>query len=315
MERKLIPLDQMIEYVEFRRPGPHRVLGVIVWPDYDSNVLELKKYFLQEYSAYNYRHRVLDYDTKQFFLHGSNLRYLPETAELAVVVADKLFPKEPPAWEQRWVNFWFETEAKDPCHTIRRRFLAYSIQPIAVPLWIGISVASRFLTALGAVLLLGMRGVDFGAILHPFRDDFKDVYFDANSIFFWDKEGKERPTAYGAFIPIIPLLVFSALFLSPLTINFIWKAFVTLILVGGVSAFFYMFLDRSQSEEKRRLRKEWEEQEQKAAEEKMNEALQLIACENTTPSATLGALPKSHQTLYLRFKDIKAKRCRPYAVK
>lgn len=309
VERKLIPLDQAMEYVEFRRPGAHRVLGTIVWPNSD-DVSKMKKYYLQENSQYRYENRILEYDTAQFLFWAFHSSYLREATELAVVIADGFFPKEPPAWEKRWVNLWFETKPKDPCQTRKRRFLAYSIQPIAVLLWIVISVALRFLTALGSVLLLGMRGVDFGAILHPFRDEFRDVYYDAKSVFIWDKDGKERPEAHMVFTPIFPLLIFGALFLVPLTI--IWKVFGTVIMVGGAFVLIYIFFDRVRSEKSRMSQ---QEKEQKAAEEELDKTLQLVACENTTPYATLGSLPKSRQTLYLRFNGLKAKVCRPYAIK
>lgn len=313
--RKLVPLHQMMEYVEFSRPGRHRIFAAIVWW---SSIKELKKFYLEKgsYSYKNgvldyYKNGVLDYDREHFQLCIYN--YLVEEAELSVFIADGFFPKEPPAWEKRWVDLWFDTTAKDPCQHRRRRLFAYTIQPPVMLTWLALSVAARLLTALSCTLLLGMRKVDFAAIIHPFRNNFKNVYENASSIFLKDKNGKKRDDAYIILTPIVPLSIFFILFFTPLGI--LGRMLIALLTTGVATAGVYAISAAIKSFESAEAKRSRAEKKRLALAQEYEEVFQPIACTEAPLSATLKALPRNRRTLYLRYKAAKAYVCRPYAAR
>ncbi len=153
--RILAPLDQLMRYVQFRRPGENIISAAIVWGD------NLYEYICRDGYGYGY---------KRSFMEDSP-RYRPQwkelyTAEIEVVVPDGTFAKEPPAWEKKWVNMFFSYEAVDQCDFRRRRMFAYFIQPfLAVGFVMVVSLLIVF-RALPVVplLLIGARNIDFKSV-------------------------------------------------------------------------------------------------------------------------------------------------------
>lgn len=349
VDRYLLPLGQMMHYLQFHRPGKHKLFAAIVW-DSAGNLVQLyRDYLSRRRSGYCERvyepaHTVPLYDgegepTGKAKEVPDRLRldgHSTEETSLEVVVADAFFAKKAAAWEWRWVNLWFETKPRDQCQFRRRRFLAYSIQPIVVLLFLIVKpvfelVAATFLTA------IGMRRTHFGPILHPWKNDADEVWEDVKeggNVFLTTKDGKNRPAAIVVFFPpilmvgwvITGMIIDGALKIGLGALSLILITLGIAAVISGLIATVTMLknLIYSQRYEQQRAREHemWErEKRERAARELILKRqldaeyarLGVLSCDRPGLSASLRQLPKERQTVYLRFLDLKAKVCRPFA--
>jgi hypothetical protein len=195
ISRHLAPLDDMMIYLPFYRAGENLILATIVCGD------KLTENFLKKRSK-QYYPCVLS-------CGGDKLIVGREMAELEVIVPLEVFAKKPPDW--KWTNLWFETKPKDQCHFRRRRFLAYTIQPICVAIYL---LAKLFiaLTTIPFLLSCGMRKIDFKPLFHLWNLDSSDIWYyvsfnPINSV-FWNsnyEKYRDRKSRY-YLIPFTPIL-------------------------------------------------------------------------------------------------------------
>ncbi|MDP3004520.1 MAG: hypothetical protein Q8N43_03430 [Candidatus Azambacteria bacterium] len=343
MDRYLIPLDQMLAYVQFHKPGKNRILAAVVWRQ-DGDVSKLKELIFERKSSLQYEKKVLTYNKKSFQRDNYQWEFIGGETELEVVVPEELFAKEPPAYERWWVNLWFETKPRDQCQYRRRRMIAYTIQvPIVFLFVIFISIC-RILAA-GTLLFLGKRKVDLKPIIHPFLYDSMGVWERTEaSVFLLDAKGKRRHWLVAFFSP----LVFLAFVVILIYISLIFPSFFSLLqwwhyliislaaMVGiavVVNALFavifilhFLFrltfpVKKSRAEEraKKRTEKRYAEfaEERRLREVKKSrlraELEQLLAC-NGEFVPKLSALPRKKRTVYLRFQNLKVRVCKPFAL-
>lgn len=193
--RKLAPLDQMVEYIQFRRPGENKIMATIVWT-MDGKSKELWDCYMSRRGG--------DYSNTVFTKSGDGVlsdmkrEECVEFAAMDVVVPHELFAKEPHAWEKQWVNFWFRAHSIDQCEYRKRRILAYTVQPLPVFVWLIMKLVVRFIAAV--VLIIGLpiigapqmiRKINFRTLIHPWIYDIDDIVsIEAEDSFFvrlWDK--------------------------------------------------------------------------------------------------------------------------------
>lgn len=347
VDRYLVPISQMLAYIQFHKPGENRILATVVW-QYGDDVYKFRKEFLQQSSRGYYEQHVLNYGGKNL-LRGFNYPRLDQQTEITVMVPAELFAKEPPAWEKWWVNLLFNSKPQDQCQFRRRRMIAYSIQPLFVLFIVPILAIVRFLAA-SVLLFLGKREVNLEPIIHPFKHETNDVWRNAeDSVFLRDAEGKRQhwlitlfsPPVFLGFLAILAGIrfVFPSFF-SQITLLWWYYPLVALAVLAGIAvtgilllglfSVIYSLLQialkvlkaktadplaelrktRIQAREKR----EQEEAERKRRKEEQLrvELEQLLMCDGGF-IPKLSELPKEKQTIYLRFQDLKAKVCKPYA--
>ena len=349
VDRQLIPIGKMMTYLSFRHPGENTVFATIVWRVLNYRSLK-SRYLGKNYSGDYF---ILPYDSDENTLAGTDGYGLDA---ITVNVSPEFFSPEPKPWEKWWVNlWWFETKPKDQCQFKKRRFLAYSIQPIAVLVFIVVIVLFRFLTALWWLGVRTRAPVKLSAIVHPFRYTSYDVWYAANDYYggrdFYkmDKNKKLRPMFLLAFKPYLILLVAAILFLVDTLlvpgydVPMLWKYLllsVVTIAVLTVTVFLLVFIfgmvgliieevikgrdskskKRGKQQEKEakaaRAKKLAAEAAQRAVEAKLKELeneFKLISCNGGPLITELEALPKEKRTIHLRFMDLKARMCKPFA--
>lgn len=363
VKRVLVPLDQGMEYIELNRAGKHSLNAVIVWTSYVSWLKDQTRYWnsdIRESSLYRYvddlNAKVFDpTGLKEVEVRGSGEWIRPiklardVTASISVVIPREFFAKEPSAWEQWWVNLWFDNTPFDQCAFRRRRILAYSVQPPTVLLWITLVGVIRFLSGAFSAFV-GITGINWSAILHPFLQDTSDVlpenknrsYFKhSRNIFLYDKRGVPRPwyvrwlqpprvVAIGLLAWVINHfgywdIAIKVGFLAGivLALAYVVVLFRELIrLVARKASWklpFFTFLVETESAYEKRMRKEGEKkhkQEERLRlelEHKYNTEFSHVACIGKPLPVSVEALPKRKQTVHLRFKALKARVCRPFA--
>lgn len=354
IERKLVPLDQAMEWLEFNRPGRHTVYATIVW-DGDSRFRA--RWLLRKIGG-SFEWRMFNCDDKFSRTSWSSLtsEYSLDEGSLDVVVAEEFFAKEPPAWLSWWVNLWFGAmEVSRPtnqCSFRRRAILAFTIQPVPVFIWALLKSLTRLVVA-AVLVLCGMRGISFKPVIRPFKLCLDNVWLDmGSSVFLKDKHGKRRSLLLFFVVPIIPVSLFAILSIFNLFFHFgLWLTVVGVVglvvsaVVLVLLAYFLFYVAglvgrglrtilgallpslsieelkrRQQAERKRaeekaaeRTRREKEKQERAQREfAAFYEGLQDVACVGVPLKPKLELLPERRRTVYLRFKDLKAKVCKLY---
>ncbi len=309
--RYLLPLNQMMEYLQFFKPGPSQVFASIVWYC-TGKAGKLQDLYLARKDD-RYRNTVLNGE-HDGLLEPQYLGYKHLGFDrLELVLPSELFAKEPPQWEQRWVNLWFETKPRDECQYRRRRILAYTIQPPAVLLWLTGLLGWRWLAAAFQLLLLCRRGVNLKPLVHPWRYKTEDIWDRAGETIFWrevGRRGEELPLLFLLpFAPIWPLVILLGLGLLYLRnpALLIWEiaaiifgCSVGLMVLGTVLLFVSPALLRKLEEK------------QKAKWRKAQADYEELLC-NGCSEVSFRALPPERQTIYLRFQDLKARVCQPFA--
>ncbi|MHB8651753.1 MAG: hypothetical protein ACYC8S_01320 [Minisyncoccota bacterium] len=277
-DRQLVPLDQMLAYLTFRRPGEHTVFAKVVWRNAGSKPEKaLKQAVLSKFNSGHYLNKFLNYDRTGFserLLSGNGVKTLRCTNKLTVTVPREHFPKEQPEWLKQAVNAWYEYPAVDPCQ-FRRRLPSLLPKAVAYGCWFFISMVTRACFAFLMLGIFGMRGVKFSTIFHPLRDGIGDVNAGVlwwNSWYTHTKEGNRRKWV-DYLLPVISVVGF--------------------VFINCVVSFLEV-------QEKKRM-------------QAYDNLHILLVCESSV-SAGLASLPPQRQTVRLRYLDLKAKLCRPYAV-
>ena len=315
--RKLVPLRDLMTFVEFHAPGVNRIFGLIVWVHHDVGKKALRP--LQECYLRRFYGR---YDTDMLEEDGDEILEGRRTydgmtevnASLDVTMPRECFAKEPPEWEQRWVNMAWRSMPEDQCDYRRRRLWAYSGQVV-----IGAIVyAFRLAAALFLLLLFGLRKIDFGSLLHPLRCVTSDIWSDAF------EEGDEACGTYFVpkwtkrrfrylFLAFMPALVIPMFLILKYGVGFSASA-ASLWALAGIAAVIatlaaaviglIAFLERRADRKKARPAEDpWYARE---------EEMRYLVCGSNVPRG-LKDLPKSRRTIRLRFLDFKARVCRPFA--
>ncbi len=290
--RQIAPLEQLIDYIQFQSPGKNKILATIIY-DSDGKKENLWEKFVAKENG-RYRTDVV--------YNGSlwNLGNTFESAEINVMVAQELFAKEYPAWEKKWVNLFFEKSELNQCQYRKRRVVAYTIQPPLVLLYMTIKFVIGY-SAVIFLLLFGMRNVNFRPLFHLWKDTPNEIWKDVesdNSIFIKNKSGRKR----------FYLISFFSLFLAVIVIA--TSSIAIKVIVGGGAVLLFFFwngnlLDWLDSKEKER-----EGVKIKEYPKKYETEFQPLLC-NGDLSTDIKTLPKEKRTLYLRYKDLKAKVCKP----
>jgi len=355
VDRLLVPLNQMMEYVEFARPGKNTVVAEVIWSPNKKKSEVRKRIFLRspDTGSYAWDFSYLYFSSfdakKSSFRPGAFDCHCLDKAHstVEVDVAGEFFAKEPWAIEKWWVNLWFETKPRNQCQFRRRRFLAYSIQPICVLVWLVVIVPVRFFCAWWWLLMRYRRGVNFGAIIHPFRNDTDDVWGRANNesnFLLRNKAEKARGdlvtlSLFMFLLPFNPVVVVAGIGVATL-LHFeqhahspIWQwfllgillpsavVFIVVICVFLVVSVISVFQAFGFANSLKKMKRDWgkrAEEEKKMREEeertRMRKELEnLLVCKKKKVFATIQALPPQKQTVYLRFWDLKAKICKPFA--
>jgi hypothetical protein len=108
--RKVVPLKDLMTYIECRAAGPSKVYGLITFRE----PKEAREHYLSKEDR-AYQNNVLDYDGESYSsrligqesrdaIESGNYKYLSEP--LTISVPKGVFAKDPPKWEKAWVNLF-----------------------------------------------------------------------------------------------------------------------------------------------------------------------------------------------------------------
>lgn len=304
--RKMVPLRELMTYLEFKTPGQHRIWAFLV----NQNNMYLDK------RSRGYIYSVLNDDgndwSAEFNIIGTdengNNKYQPKAAAtLDVNIPFKAFAPEPPEWEKKWVNHFFDYKATDQCDFRRRRLFAYSIQPFLILLQI---LAFKLPVTLLA-LLIGARNFSFIPLLHPLTYDCGDQFdiLYGGSIFINknlrcpdEGAGVKQLVSFCLkklyLVPFMPLvLVLMVLLCLNLKILLMMSVILmTIILAISTIICYCLYIDHK--EETPIDLKE----------------LEYLSCTPDKIPYSINNMPKKKKTVKLYYQNLKGKICRPFSV-
>jgi len=363
IDRVVAPLDQALAYVEFRNPGVNTLRAFIAWHE-KGQAWRLKDHFMVRNSRRGLIKRTLywqhdnEFDPKQAGMYTQRITWLTgvndnneHVATLDVNVPKEFFAAEPPEWEKRWVNLWYQYQPVDQCDYRRRRIWAYTVKPFAALIYAAGSILVRAVVA-AFTLLMGLRLGSAGAVVRPFTTDVRDVwehwddahsYFDRErSFILTDKRGSDR---HPGFLLLHPLSILTLAGVA-YGVSFIpasgWRAargflpvlgllvaitIVAVILYRVLDAFIQKFGARFVSKERAETKTrastiasaaEAERQtriEREKREKETREALlqqRMSEVACDTMPVEVDVRALRNPSVTLRFQALKAKVCRPY---
>ncbi len=349
VSRRLLSLDQAMEYIAFSSPGEHQLFATVLW-DAEGKVGRLRKIILGKNSRGRWNLDLLCYneeskETTLFNLSAFGCKTEgPVGPLLTVNVAKEFFAKEPPKWLSCWVNWFFETRPVDQCQFRRRCILAFTVQPPIALAWAIILFLARLTSALFLFLFLGWRGIDFRPVIF-LRSRYTGEIWEGNerydaigrrSFYTSTKDGQKQPLFVALFSPIflVAFFVFSVILLllgvgsqsgSGIPVfavvywlsmiaflavsHFIWKPIAKRIEQAELAEESDPEAQDRALQEERRRR----EEEQRRISAELDRKCEAVVCPGVPLDPSFEALPSSRRTLHLRFHRFKKRVCRPFA--
>jgi hypothetical protein len=315
--RKVVPLKDLLAYVEFRVPGKNKIWAFI------SSKKDARDAYLGKSSG-RYITTIISSDGERWgYMFDTdaegNRRPAMGSETISVSVPEGVFAPEPAQWEKDWVNHFFRNKCVDQCEFRKRRMIAYTGQ---VLLMLGqLVLRSLFLLV---ALLIGAKNVSLQPLLHPLQYDMgeaasvcgggtifvRKVPEDSDSewIFgktFWSsvsyvvRKFWTLPLMPAILIPVtLLILAHKVLIFSGVLLALILIAFAILFFVTGGARAAWEWIKGAESETL------WY----------MDQAeLDMLTCNPDRKAFTFKSLPSKKQTLRLRFSDLKSKVCRPFS--
>lgn len=336
-DRQLVPLESAMTYLSFRYPGTHEVRAKIYWFCDQDQAKSFKRHFLDRANRRDYYNEVKSVYSED--LMGVFSGGLPATDmyDMQKVTVDaSYFAPEPSKFMNAWVNHIYEYLPIDQCEYRKRKVLS----TVATPMFLLVkSIAAIMFYLVKA--LMGLRGMDFKELLHPFTNDLADMdstvdrngYIHTCSIFLHDKKCETHVWRV-SFNPVIHLSWFTILWgiakknkmtiwhLMLVIAKFIFSVkFATALLIILIpAAVIYVLMTRSEKI------KDWMEKQLVKLERlfnppydkqkwviELNQAYEDMQCSTMPSVPSLATLPPKRKTLRLRYLDLKAKVCKPFA--
>ncbi len=218
MDRKLIPLTELMTYLRFYRAGKSKIYALIL--DGSSGRGELYDFYIRRRNG-KFNELISTYSDS---LHDDLPNVVKALYEFVEIPAG-VFGKEPSPWMKWYVNLWHEFNGKvlDECHYRRRWMIAFGFKWMLVIPFTLILIAGRLATS-GFLALSGYwKKVNILRSFRPFK--YPDIKWniitdridivDDNAFIFKRKNltgnkflSKTSPVLFGfAFSPLVLIIV------------------------------------------------------------------------------------------------------------
>ncbi len=321
--RQLIDLAAPMVHLSFNRPGLHRVFALIVWADTPNDLVNL---YLST-SGSRYKTTVVSNEGISISLEEKpDARYSDErkihffgSGYIQAELPKTLFASPP--WDWNWVNWMFSSKPRDQCAFRRRRFVAYTFQPLlAIPILYFVLALLWVLRLLivAALLSVGKRGIDFDSI-RRFRYPVKSIWRYVDGSVF---KLKTKRTSVSLPLAISPAALLVCAFIATALVLFDrlgfydWVRLFAYTFGGGlfvcVVVSLFQVWDASMDKRARELaRKALEDERKRRALEA--EAARLICSATGPKTPDVWQLPFGPRTVRFYAIALKQMVCRNYA--
>lgn len=227
MDRKLLPITEIMTYVRFTSAGEQTLAGWIV--SHVDGRITLKNTFLKkdnDLTEFYYDEEANSHEMRpRATLKGFSYTH----RHITVNIPAEAFGKEPPAWLKWFGNLWHDRRPVDQCSFRRRLILAFTLKWIPMLAWILTSTVTKIGLTLGVFLAGCVRAVDYRSLLHPFNGSIS-YFLDRDKLTFsphpfqfrkyWDPDSKYlNRQDFWILTPFIPGFMLIILFVSWVVTN------------------------------------------------------------------------------------------------
>ena len=327
--RKVVPLKDLMTYIEFRAAGKNKIWGLVS----HKGGKKARDHYMEKKDG-EFHTNVLSFDGDQYatWLRDSEdvdltdpekPEYMSLSQPVTVTVPKAVFAKEPKQWEKTWVNHLFRDKVIDQCEFRRRRMFAYGVQPFII---LGNHFLRLLLTILAAASLC--RGLTLQYLFHPLTYTLKDTFdlFEKGSLAIQhlpEDDGSidkfPKPSYFVRSFWSVPLM---PLIMAPLLYLFLSKHYVGATILGGsllivvILILLIAFLANHAKLLKAPFTKAWAYL--NAPSEDLwylnQDEVEIITCNQDKKPLTYKNLPANRKTARLRFQILKSKVCKPFSL-
>ncbi len=278
--RRAAPLSDGSAYPEFLRPGRFAVLPVVVEKRELEDLMRRRKG--------RYVEAIVDSDGRADTGHLFG-------QQLNVEVPSEMFGKKPSGWVTRWANFGHPEPPRDQCAFRRRLLLAFTVKGPAVGVveafLLLISEAFHLVTTAFLVLGLGFTKPDWGVFLHPME---APVWHESDSVaddcFFLQAPARAL---------LSPFVLAVGMVMSLLFVSGLWSALVVALCFVGLVGAVALAVSYAAGA--------WEWWQCRDPKRREPEGLEAVVCTGERPN-------RKERSVRLRYADLKARVCKPYAL-
>jgi len=193
VDRRLIPLEQGMDFLCFARPGRYTIQAVILLERSQGSGSNLLQELVKKIGECSWQEQILAADGQFADLTSYDIWQSLGRGTVDVTVAKESFSGMLLRWRWKWVNWWYQTLPRDDRQFRRRHVVAFTVQPFAIVAWIGCLGLLRFTIALMLRFLLGLRGVNFYPAVSVFKERTSAVWRDCkHSVFLYDSHNHQR---------------------------------------------------------------------------------------------------------------------------
>lgn len=315
--RKVVPLKDLMVYLELRVTGANKIFGFIT----TFGAKATKSRWLSKSQG--------EYEDTLLYDYGNGFELPSEktcsSEPIDITVPDGIFAPEPSVWEKTWVNHFFRYKTIDQCDFRRRRLFAYGVQPL---IFAGTMLFQAIILLAG--LLFGARNWSAKTLLHPISYPILDVFeiFSKGTIFIRHCPEDDEPCGpslsgfkksasyiFRSFwsLPLMPVIF------APLAL-LIWF-YTGIVLALGLVIVVSVFIGLSVIwlvENNRSVRDAFEGLLDRLGRIPVSDDLwylnqeeqETLVCSDK-PAPTFAKLPR--KSIRLRFQNVKSKVCRPFS--
>ena len=323
--RKVIPLKDLMTYIEFRASGKNKIWGLVS----HKSVKEARVRYLEK-SDGEFHTNILNFDGDQYAASirdsdeedgKGNFKSLSQPIE--VTVPGAVFAKEPSQWEKTWVNHLFRDKVIDQCEFRRRRLFAYGVQPFIV-------FANLCLRVILTVIAAGFfaRDFSFRYLAHPLGYSLLDSMelFEKGSLLIKhlpedDKAINKVPNPSYLFrsfwlVPFMPVVWIPLLLLAATKHYTGFSVWGCALLLVAFVFLLVSFLANHASVLKVPFTTAWAWMNPHSEDlwYLNQDEVEIITCNQEKKPITYNSLPNKRKTARLRFQLLKSKVCKPFSL-
>lgn len=211
MDRKMVPLTELMTYLRFSRAGKAKVYAVILDGCNGREVLH-KRYLRNKWDDGG---EIISPYSDEIY---DDLKYAVKTISAMVIIPADVFGKEPSAWTKWYVNLWHKSSNKvvDECHWRQRWMIAFGVKWMAFIPFLIIGTLFRISVATGLSLMGYSKIINFWKSFRMYKYPClfysvvnEDIGWIKDNFFIRSRKNLIGNYPYGETTPLFNTLAFT----------------------------------------------------------------------------------------------------------
>ena len=211
MDRKLIPLTELMTYVRFKKAGEMKLYGFIL--NGNRGRKHLHSTYMKKVDN-EYATEVIFYYTNE---PHDDLPFAYKKTSVNVIIPDGVFGKEPHPLIKWYVNLWHSSKPVDECHFRRRMILAFTLKLVPFIVWTFMLLLGRVALTFLFTLAGYWHQINYKVIFKPYKYSSIDLHL-LPDLDITDNKFKIVYSYKDKYDDIEKQMLFSPIALNPLSV-------------------------------------------------------------------------------------------------